>query len=185
MPLPAPLVVAKGDAITLSAFFSLRDIAWGTTTGNGPPGGCAFSASGHENVCTGYPVPVVYVGATSPVMDTYWITEDLADAAGAKAAGQVLLLRDGAGEPFGGFTRRLYSASSVNPSVNYDTPVKSILRHASDPTYAIENWGGGSPGAPPLDFYVRFPAFALASHAGVLERGDGSGTVPYRAVKQE
>ncbi len=185
VPLPGPLVVKKGDAITLSAFFSLRDIAWATLTSNGPPGGCAFGASGQHNVCTAYPIPVVYVGAASPVLDTYWITEDLADVGASKAGGQVLLLRDGDGEPFGGFTRRMYSALSESPSVNYDTPVKSIARHASDPTYAIENWGGGSPSGAPLAFYVRFPAFALASHAGILERGDGSGTVPYRAVKQE
>jgi hypothetical protein len=189
VPLPAPLTIKDGDTIAISAFFSLRNIAWGTLTGNGPPGGCTFNGAHSHSVCTGYPIPVTYVGATSPTLETYYITEDLSDTSGAKAGGQLLLLLDAMGQPFGGFSRRLYSETSVGPSVNYDTPIKSIRANstaaddAGTATYTIDTWGGGSAGHS-VDFYIRFPEFSLSSHTGSLLRSDGVSTASYRAVRQ-
>jgi hypothetical protein len=180
--LPSPVVLAANDAVNISAFFSLRNIAWATLTSNGPPGGCAFDTHSH-NVCTGYPIPIAYLGAESPTLDTYYITEDQSDLSADTAAGQLLLLRTGSGNAFGGFSRRLYSAHSLNPSVNYDTPIKTLRRNPDGITYLIENWGGGS-GNVMVDYYVHFPAFELQTHNGTLTRSDGVTTVGYRAVLQ-
>jgi hypothetical protein len=180
--LPGPVTLAANDAVNISAFFSLRNIAWATLTSNGPPGGCTFDTHGH-NVCTGYPIPIAYLGAESPTLDTYYVTEDQSDLAADKSSGQLLLLRTSAGIAFGGFSRRLYSAHSVTPSVNYDTPIKTLMRNPDGITYLIENWGGGSAGVM-VDYYVHFPAFELRTHNGTMTRSDGVTTVNYRAVLQ-
>lgn len=182
VPLSTPLLVQEGQEVTVSAFFSLRNITWATLTGNGPPGGCAFNGDHSQSVCTGYPIPVAFLGDAVPTLETYHITEDLSDLAGSKAGGQVLLLRDGNGSAFGGFTRRLYSATSANPTVNFDTPIKLVTAN-DDGSYLVENYGGGSAGMS-IPFYVRFPAFRLEDHDGAMVRADGMPDVPYRAVKQ-
>src|SRR5690242_18872751 len=69
VPLPHPVLVSGGDEIAISAFFSLRNLAWATLTGNGPPGGCAFNTTHTQNVCTAYPIPVTYLGSTSPTLE--------------------------------------------------------------------------------------------------------------------
>jgi hypothetical protein len=180
--LPHAVTLAAGAAMNISAFFSLRNIAWATLTSNGPPGGCAFDANSH-NVCTGYPIPIAYLGSDSPSLQTYYVTEDQSDLNATKAGGQLLLLRTSEGLAFGGFSRRLYSAHSVNPSVNYDTPIKTLMLNADGMSYLIENWGGGSNGVS-VPYYVHFPAFELQTHNGTFTRSDGVTTVDYRAVLQ-
>lgn len=180
--LPNPVTLEAGQLMNIGAFFSLRNIAWATLTSNGPPGGCAFDTHGH-NVCTGYPIPVAYLGSDSPTIDTYYITEDQSDLTAMQASGQILLLRTSTGRAFGGFSRRLYSAHSVTPSVNYDTPIKTLMLNPDGMTYLLENWGGGSNGVS-VEYYVHFPAFELQTHNGTMTRSDGVTTVPYRAVLQ-
>jgi hypothetical protein len=123
------------------------------------------------------------VGSTSPTLDTLYITEDQSDTNAVKAGGQMLLLLDQANHVFGGFSRRLYSPSSVQPSVNYDTAIRSVTSNAPNPGYRITTWGGGSQGMP-IEFYIRFPAFLPETHNGELERANGQSNVPYRAVLQ-
>jgi hypothetical protein len=142
--LPEPVTVTEGGSLHLSAFFSLRNITWATLTGNGPPGGCSFSADHAQSVCTAYPIPIAYVGETSPVLDTYYITEDLTDLTASKAGGQILLLKDAMGRAFGGFARRLYSPTSVQPRVNYDTPLKSVSPTATAGAYQLETYGSSA-----------------------------------------
>ena len=77
----------------------------------------------------------------------------------------------------------LYSAHSVEPSVNYDTPIKTLMRNPDGMSYLIENWGGGSASGM-VDYYVHFPAFELRTHNGTFTRSDGVTTVGYRAVLQ-
>lgn len=180
--LPHAVTLNANDDIKISAFFSLRNIAWATLTSNGPPGGCTFDSQGH-NVCSAYPTPIAYLGNDSPSVETYFVTEDQSDLDALKASGQMLILRDTTGLAFGGFSRRLYSAHSVVPSVNYDTAIKTLMRNPDGATYLIENWGGGSNGVA-VPYYVHFPAFELQTHNGSMTRSDGVTVVPYRAVKQ-
>jgi hypothetical protein len=180
--LPHTVTLAAGDDVKISAFFSLRNIAWATLTSNGPPGGCTFDSHTH-NVCTGYPTPIAYLGDDSPTLDTYFITEDQTDLDAVQASGQMLILRDTTGLAFGGFSRRLYSAHSVAPSVNYDTAIKTLMLNPDGVTYLIENYGGGSNGVG-VPYYVHFPAFELQTHNGTMTRSDQITMVPYRAVKQ-
>ncbi|MDB4945421.1 MAG: hypothetical protein JWP97_4955 [Labilithrix sp.] len=182
LPLPGPVTIADGDEVVISSFFSLANIAWGALNPNSM-GGCA--SSGARSVCSAIPVPVTYLGKTTPTLETYTITEDLLDLDAAKGAGQILLLRDVAGEPFGGFSRRLYSPLSGMSHVNYDTPLKEVVRNAGDaPTYTITNWGGGSPGGEPSPYYVKFVAFELGTHEGQMLGPSSPDFIAYRAVKQ-
>ena len=180
--LPHAVTLAANDDVTISAFFSLKNIAWATLTSNGPPGGCTFDTQGH-NVCSAYPTPIAYLGGDSPTVETYFITQDQSDLDALQASGQLLILRDTTGLAFGGFSRRLYSAHSVAPSVNYDTAIKTLMRNPDGVTYLIENWGGGSNGVA-VPYYVHFPAFELQTHNGTMTASDQVTLVPYRAVKQ-
>ena len=178
--LPEPVMVAEGGSLNISAFFSLRNITWATLTGNGPPGGCHFSADHTQSVCTAYPIPIAYIGATSPTIDTYYITEDLTDLTASKAGGQILLIKDALGHAFGGFARRLFSPTSVQPSVNYDTPLKSVSPTAAAGVYQLETYGSSATSRD-----IVFPAFSLMSHEGTLDRVQSAqGLLPYRAVLQ-
>jgi hypothetical protein len=64
VPLPAPLTVVENEDITVNAFFSLKNIAWGMLGSNGI-GGCTGAPDQTHTVCAAYPIPVTYVGTTS------------------------------------------------------------------------------------------------------------------------
>lgn len=185
VPLPAPITVEQGQELTVNAFFSLKNIAWAMLGSNGI-GGCTQSPGGAQTVCAAYPIPVTYLGDTSPQLDTFYITEDPSDLVGERAGGQLLLLHAQTdAHVFGGFSRRLYSATSVQPSASYDTAIRTVVDNAPAPGYTITTWGGGgSNGGPPQEFYLRFPAFLVATHDGMFERPNGQSSVPYRAVLQ-
>jgi hypothetical protein len=199
--LPAPLTVHEGDTITVSAFFTLKNLSW--VLGNFSPGlgGCAAAPAGGFSVCSGLPVLVGYIGAAAPSLAAYYITEDPTDLLAAKAAGQVMLLSSG-GEPFSGFLRRVYSHDSTNPSVSYDVPLREITKNAvtdsdagGEPVDGLAADAGG-PGAtydifaigdPKEDvtkYRVRFPRFELRDHDGTLSTANGASQVNYRAVKR-
>ena len=180
--LPHAVTLAANDDIEISAFFSLRNISWAMLTSNAQPGGCTVDTQGHA-VCSAYPTPIAYLSSDSPTAETYFITEDQSDLDAVKASGQLLILRDTTGLAFGGFSRRLYSAHSVAPSVSYDTAIKTLMRNPDGVTYLIENWGGGSNGVA-VPYYVHFPAFELQTHNGTMTAADQVTMIPYRAVKQ-
>jgi|GEM_PF-1754382 len=177
--LPTPVRIAAGDAVTVSALFSLKDVAWGALGANGIFGGCAGTFGGHA-VCTSYPTILPYVGSVAPTLETYHVSVDPDDLDGARASGQVLLLSDAAGLMIGGFTRRYLSELSPAHGLNFDTPLKAIGTNA-DGTYMIENYGSTADGPG----YLRMPHFERATHAGTMEfPQDGKPSIPYRAVRQ-
>lgn len=200
--LSPPLTVTAGDSITVSAFFTLQNLAW--VLGNLSPGlgGCAEAPAGGFSVCSGLPVLVGYIGAVAPTLDAYYITEDPSDITATKAAGQVVLLSAG-GEPFSGFLRRVYSSESVTPSVSYDVPLREISKNASSgadagsdaatdaaatdagdsaPSYDI--FAIGDPAQDVTKYRVRYPRFELRDHAGTFYTANGADQVSYRAVKR-
>lgn len=195
--LSPPLIVSEGDTITVNAFFTLEGLSW--VLGNSSPGlgGCAVAPAGGFNVCSGLPVLVGYIGTAAPTLSAFYITEDVNDLVGAKAAGQVLLLSQG-GEPFSGFLRRVYSHDSVTPSVSYDVPLREITRNPADADAGAEDGGapdGGTPatydvyaiGDPFQDvtkYRVRYPRFVLDDHVGRLFTANGAAEVDYRAIKR-
>jgi hypothetical protein len=201
VPLAAPVTVTAGQAVTVSAFFTLQSLSW--VLGNYSPGlgGCATIAAAHaQNVCSGLPVLVGYVGDVAPTLDAYYITEDPNDLLASKAPGQVMLLSSG-GEPFAGFLRRVYSHDSVSTGVSYDVPLREINKNtgeadaASDasPTDAGLDAGTSSTydviaiGDPKEDltkYRVRFPRFVLGNHTGTFFTANGASQLPYRAVKR-
>ena len=199
--LPSPLTVAAGDTVTVNAFFTLEGLSW--VLGNSSPGlgGCAVAPPGGFNVCSGLPVLVSYIGTAAPTLSAFLITEDPTDLVGAKAAGQVVLLSQG-GEPFSGFLRRVYSETSLTPSVSYDVPLRDITRNPADAD-ADAGVGAGDAAAPDgvappsYDVYaigdpfqdlskyrVRFPRFVLDDHVGTLVTANGAAEVDYRAIKR-
>jgi hypothetical protein len=184
VPLPAPVTVVDEQELTINAFFSLKNIAWAMLTPNGI-GGCSQNDVHTQSVCAAYPIPVTYIGTTSPTLETFYVTEDQLDTTATKAGGQLLLLLDPGQRVFGGFSRRLYSATSVQPRGNYDTSIRSVHDNAPGPGYQITTFGGGgSNGGPPQEFYLRFPAFVPETHAGNYELPNHQGFVTYLAVLQ-
>jgi hypothetical protein len=197
--LSPPLVVAEGDSLTVSAFFTLQNLSW--VLGNFSPGlgGCAAATAGEKSVCSGLPVLVGYIGAAAPTLDAFYITEDPSDLVGAQAAGQVLLLSSG-GEPFSGFLRRVYSHDSTTPSVSYDVPLREITKNAdvtldggapldasaldagTAATYDV--YAIGDPFQDLTRYRVRFPRFELQNHTGTFFTANGASQVDYRAIKR-
>jgi hypothetical protein len=203
--LATPLTVNAGDAITVSAFFTLQNLSW--VLGNYSPGlgGCADAPAHAHNVCSGLPVLVGYIGAAAPTLDSFYISEDPDDLLATKAAGQVMLLSSG-GEPFSGFLRRVYSHDSVTPSVSYDVPLREITKNvgglgdagaedagalgtdaaASDAgtSASYDIYAIGDPAQDLTKYRVRFPHFILGDHNGTLSTANGAAQVEYRAVKR-
>jgi hypothetical protein len=182
--------LAAGDSLDINAFFTLDKVSWVLDNLSPGLGGC-FGISGQKGVCTGLPQLITYSGDVVPTLDTYYITEDLADNAAAKAGGQVLIFRDTMGKAFGGITRRLYSETSVEPSGNYDTPIQTFadngIGDGGVETYSIQTYGGGGPGGVgSVPYYLWFPSFELMTHTGTFmtTRVNPPASVPYLAVKQ-
>jgi hypothetical protein len=67
--------------------------------------GCLQNAALSDSLCVAYPDLAVYHGTTAPTLEQYLLTPDTADLGGTKASGELLLLVDSSGAPFGGFTR--------------------------------------------------------------------------------
>jgi hypothetical protein len=181
--LAQPVSVQAGDAITVSAFFTLSDLAW-VLPDNTALGGCVAGRPYHtQNVCSGLPALVAYVGASAPALETFLITEDQTDTSASKAGGEVLLLSQG-GMPFSGFLRRWYSPTAVVPSISYDVPLRSVAANGSSDagvsTYTLTAYG--DPAEDPTKFRAKWPAFEMATHQGTMLSADGSHSVSYRAV---
>ena len=186
--LSQPLDLKAGDSVDVSAFFSIKDVAYALLAGSNLPSGCAQvdPNAASPSVCMGYPSIVPYVGSVAPSVETYFITEDLNDTSAAKAGGQLLLLVDGAANILGGFCRQLFSETSVPPSVSYVTALASFVENAVDggpETWTLQSFGGVQFGMP-VDYYVKFPAFERMTHTGALIKPDKVTMVPYRAVRQ-
>lgn len=202
--LPQPVTINAGDAITVSAFFTLQNLSW--VLGNFSPGlgGCAEAPASSFNVCSGLPVLVAYIGATAPTLESYFITEDVDDLAGAKAAGQVMILSSD-GEPFSGFLRRVYSHDSLNTLVSYDVPLREISKNSSEPgdagvsldasvpdaavsdagvSASYDIYSIGDPAQDASKYRVRFPRFELGDHTGTMFTTNGTSQFPYRAVRR-
>ena len=177
--LPAPVTISDGDDLNVSAFFTLANVAW-VSSGLQTSGGCALTPSGTpRNVCVALPELVPFVGTAAPTVETYYVTEDPSDTDAVHAGGQVLLLVDGATNVFGGFLRRLFSATSRPPQVSYDAPLVSIVANSDGTDYTAMTAGptNGSYG-------VEFPAFQRATHDGGYLQAGSSTPVPYRAVRK-
>jgi hypothetical protein len=202
VPLARPITVGADDAVTVSAFFTLQNLSWVLDNYSPGLGGCAPIAAAHaQNVCSGLPVLVGYVGEAAPSLDSYYITEDPSDLLASQAAGQILLLSSG-GEPFSGFLRRVYSHDSVTPSVSYDVPLREITKNSSDASDAASDAAAsdagldagtlstydviaiGDPKEDLTKYRVRYPRFVLGNHTGTFFTANGASQLPYRAVKR-
>jgi hypothetical protein len=179
------VTVHDGDSVTVSAFFTLRDIAWVLQDFSPGLGGCADGPAHANNVCSGLPTLVSYVGTSAPTLDTFLVSEDPSDLTAAKAGGEILLLSQ-AGLPFSGFLRRFYSPTSNVPSVSYDVPLRSVApsgsSDAGDATYALTAYG--DPAEAPTKFRAQWPAFETRTHEGTMRTANGDSSVSYRAVRR-
>lgn len=197
-----PVTVAGGESITVNAFFTLQNLSWVLDHNSPGLGGCAVAPAGGQNVCSGLPVLVSFLGTAAPTLDSYYITEDPTDLLAAKAGGQVMLLSSG-GEPFSGFLRRVYSHDSVQPSGSYDVPLREISKNTEGADAGTDSGAGaadaglvagprpsydvyaiGDPAQDTSKYRVRFPHFELGDHNGTLFTVNGTASAPYRAVKR-
>ena len=122
---------------------------------------------------------VPYVGSVSPTLETYHITRSQADTSAAQADGQILLILDPSSNILGGFSRRLYSATSSGGGTGYDTPLRTFSLNSGGTTYNIENYGSSA-----TTSYLKFPTFSRSNHDSTFTNVSDSSTVNYRAVKQ-
>jgi len=176
--LPAPVTIAAGDTIDLSLFVTNVNIAWARLGSPTIPSGCRTNAAHTQSVCMAYPDAVPYLGTASPVLERYYIVEDMTHP--SHVGGMILLVTDPASDAvLAGFTRRYFSADSVPPNGTFDTPLKSIVP-ASDGSYALESYGSTATATD--TGYLRFGAFRRRSHSGTYLEPDGT-SVPYYAYR--
>ncbi len=186
--LPIPVTIRASDDVTVNAFFSIRNIAWGQLNShNQGMGGCLISGTNGHGLCTSYTNIVPYVGTVAPALETYHVTVDPADLTvlehplDVHASGQVLLIVDSTGNMLGGFTRRLLSEQSTH-EMGFDTPLKSIVASSGSPvTYSLENYGSTADGPG----YLRMAHFRRETHSDTMDfPQDGSPSISYGAVRQ-
>ncbi len=182
--LASPLTVSAGDTVNLSLFFSHLNIAWARLGAETIPSGCTQNAGMTQSVCMAYPDIVPYVGSNTPTLERYYVIEDsVVNPTFESVGAMVLLVTDSVtGNVLAGFTRRLFSDSSVPPSANYDTPLKQITDN-HDGTWRLENYGSTATGTG----YIVFPAFRRSSHASsyLTESGTSIAYHAYRDINSE
>ena len=178
--LPTKKTIAQGDKVTMSLFLTVKNIAFAKTNGTFPlNGGCKTDNT--RSVCMAYPdlVPVLDTG--DPTLEAYHICEG-ASCSVTAAGGQVLLLFNSASVLLGGFTRRLYSATSTSMAFYYDTAFKTPTKN-SDGSYTLENYGSSYDGTG----YLKFSSFSRVSAvggtaSGNYTKGDGTSSTAFTAT---
>ena len=182
--LASPLTVSSGDTVNLSLFFSHLNIAWARLGSKTIPSGCKENAAQTQSVCMAYPDIVPYVGTSTPSLERYYVIENsVADPSFEKVGEMVLLVADSVtGNVLAGFTRRLFSESSVPPSTNFDTPLKQITNN-HDGTWYLESYGSTATDTG----YVRFPHFRRGIHSSsyLTPAGTSIAYLAYRDIQSE
>jgi len=182
--LPRPVQVKTGDALAIDAFFTLEGLSWLMAESAPGMGGCAAGATS-PTLCSGLPTLVGYVGDVAPRLETYLVTEDPLDLAGAKAGGSIILLANDDGA-FAGFLRRVYSPTSLAPSAPFDVPLRSVTPSSPSDggaaSYTLTSYG--EPADDPTRYAARWPAFVRGDHTGVMHLASGQRSLPYRAVRR-
>lgn len=172
-PIPGGLEVIEGEAVTINVFAALTNIAWGNLGTSTIPSGCV--SNGSASVCLSYPDVVPSVGATSPALERYHISDD--NRAANTAGGQILLIFDGADNLLGGFNRRFFSETSQETIGGFDTPFR-LFSNNSDGTVNFENFGGSNDSSDSV-----FTDFQRVSHSGLYANPTNAST-NYDAAKQ-
>ena len=178
--LPDPLIVSDGDSIALNLFTSNIDIAWARLGSKTVPSGCIENTSQTQSVCMAYPDIVPYVGASTPSLERYYIIENIDHP--ETLGGIILLVVDsGSDAVLAGFTRRYFSDTSVAPSVNFDTPLKTINKN-TDGSYVLENYGSSED-----TYYARYANFKRRTHSGTYTTpaGTSGSYFAYRNIESE
>jgi len=177
--LPHTVSVTSETALRIMMFLAVENIAWARLGSATIPSGCKENAGQTQSVCMAYPDVVAYVGETTPTLEVYHVCEGGGCAANTSGA-QVLLLFDNNNNILGGFTRRLFSQTSVAASFAFDTPLKSSADNG-DSTYTIENFGSTAVGPG----YVKFDDFRRSNHQSTYTSPQSGGApVTYNAQLQ-
>ncbi len=172
---PSPLVLAEKQVAKLNLFLSAKDLSWASLGPAAIPEGCTGNLGGTASVCAALALVTAPLGEVSPQLRTFHIYQVAGHP--ETAGGQILVLMDSQGNVLGGYTRRLFSETSLGMSGNFDTACKT-WNNNGDGSYSFENIGSTFD-----DYYMRYDAFRLEDHTATYLTRNGT-TVTYWAVKQ-
>jgi hypothetical protein len=137
----------------------------------GLPPVCVFGEL--NTFCPGQPTATPYVGAVTPTVEKYYITDSLADVTGTTARGILLVMFDQAGHEFGGTTQPFVGSTGFT-FFNYAFLATGLAwSENADGTYHAKAQS------------VDFPSFQRGAHTGTLKWLDNNqqwNTVEYRAI---
>jgi hypothetical protein len=179
--LPRRLEVRAGDAIDLSALFTLRDVAWGFSSQEGETswGNCRRGPN-QTGLCIALPALAVFPATEKVTVEAYLISERMGPMSDATTVGemrafagaQILFIVGADGEPISGWMRSYYSETSKRPNSIYHSRLRFVRRNASPPdagvTPADAGDDAGASDAGP-DAATSFPPLAAGAVAYELQ----------------
>lgn len=153
-PFRDPLVVKAGDQVTVNVFVSPDNTSY-ALSGQVQLGNVCFYGQ-LNTLCPGQPTATPYVGAVTPSVEKYLISDVVTDATGVTASGLVMIMFDQAGREFGGTTQIYVGAHGF-----------TYFNFAFLPT-GLEWSDNGDGSFHANSMNVDFPAFRREAHTGTL-----------------
>ena len=162
----------------LTMYMDNSNLAWGMTTVRDFSDGCIEYFDGSTvTACMHFPQFALLNGSTAPTVEEYrlHITGNAASTVGAS----VFLMIDSSDAIIGGFTRRYYSETSIDPeSLDFDSAIQRVSTN-SDDTYSFLTFGDSTD-----DYKLSFSAFERANHSATYTDSTGT-SYNYTAIKQK
>ena len=179
--LQSDIVFTDSNVTPLTLFIDLNNIAWGRVGVQSIESGCFQGVSGSDgvvmSVCMGVPHMIPIASTSTPTIQRYHIYNAKNDV--STAGGLMVFFVNDQTEILGGFSRRLYSATSVLPAINaFDMAFKRVV-FLNTGSFQLQTFGKTFNST-----YLNFPEFSLNSHTtrSYLNSADESSL--YQAQKQ-
>ena len=179
-PLPSPITISEGDAVSVKLYFDITDIAFFGDGTNDSNSGKAVYAGGSSYPYNPNSTPnTTFVGVNyldvagtidtgSPSIKRFRITSTKNQTTVTQAT--VGFFYNSKNKYFGGYTRSYYSSTSTDGHNSFVTPVRVFENNGND-TYKVENYGESSTSS-----YVKFSAFEMSDHTGTCTIQGSSAT---------
>lgn len=154
--LPSPIVLADGDAFTLSLYIDLAGIAWidnGVWNLSWMPSGCARDPSASTPtapsapfVCLSYPDVGAAPGDLPPTLKRYLVVDGTTVPTALQSGAVFGIYYDANGNPLSGYTRPFYEQTVVQLGFQPATPFASLAANADGTTLTVKSFGSTSSG---------------------------------------
>ena len=178
--LQTDMVISDSTVTPLRLFYDIHKLGWGIREVQNIESGCFQGELGSDatvySLCIGVPHLIPVSTSTTPTIDRYHIYNS--GQVATTAGGMMTFYLDSDNQILGGFARRIYSATSQNPSIDaFDMAIKRATLLDTG-VYTIETFGTSFDSTA-----LRFPAFSLSSHTTKTYTNAAGFSFSYQAGK--